>query len=192
MGWPLDSYPDPKHPVQRLILQRVASFCGLAEHEVAVGVDGCSVPVFGIPLERIASAYARLARPDEPALARIASACLAHPEMIGGTGRICTELMRHVSSGLIAKTGAEGGYAMALTDTGLGIAIKVEDGAMRAAWSVAVEVLSQLGVLSPEAEKSLAGFWRPPIKNFRGEVVGEIRPCFRLGSEVIRLKGRAG
>lgn len=178
-GWDTSNYPDPRHPVQRLILSRLAAFCGLDEAEVAIGIDGCGVPVFGVSLEAAARAYARLAARDEPAVERLMDACLAHPEMIGGEGRICTAAMRAVPS-CLAKTGAEGGYALALSRQGLGVVVSIEDGAMRAAHSVVVEALAQLGVLDEAGRAALARWHRPPVKNFRGEVVGEIVPVFRL------------
>jgi L-asparaginase II len=178
-GWPTAGYPDPRHPVQRLVLARVAGLCGLPEGEVAVGVDGCGVPVFGAPLYNIALAYARLAAREEPSVRRLMACCLDHPEMIGGEGRICTEAMR-AAPGVLAKTGAEGGYALALTREGLGVAVKVEDGAMRAVHSVVAELLGQLGALDEAGRAALEGWRRQSIKNFRGEVVGEVRPVFSL------------
>ena len=178
-GWPTAGYPYPDHPVQQLILSRLAAFCGLPVESVAVGVDGCGVPVFGLPLSHVACAYARLAEGVEPAASRLIAACLAHPEMIGGEGRICTEAMRAVP-GLLAKTGAEGGYALALTEQGLGVALKVEDGAARAVHAAVVEVLAQLGALSEAGAAALERWRRPAVKNFRGEVVGEVKPVFRL------------
>jgi L-asparaginase II len=180
-GWPAEGYEAPDHPVQRLILARLAEFCGLAPEEVAMGVDGCGVPVFGVPLKAIALAYARLAARSEAPVRRLMAACLAHPEMIGGEGRICTEAMRAVP-GLLAKTGAEGGYALALTGPRpLGVAIKIEDGGSRAVHAAVVEVLEQLGVLNEAGRRALARWHRPVIKNFRGEAVGEVAPVFSLG-----------
>jgi L-asparaginase II len=178
-GWPTEDYPNPEHPVQRLILARLAEFCGLPQAEVAVGVDGCGVPVFGVPLKSAALAYARLAAGGEPSVARLMAACLKHPEMIGGEGRICTEAMLAVPN-LLAKTGAEGGYGLALTAQGLGVALKVEDGAHRAVHCAVVEVLAQLGVLDAAGEARLTRWRRQSVKGFSGEVVGEVAPVFRL------------
>ncbi|MFH0809430.1 MAG: asparaginase [Pseudomonadota bacterium] len=177
-GWPLEDYPAASHPVQRLMLSRVADFCSVPPAEVAVGTDGCGVPVFGVPLGGIALAYARLAGASRPAVARLVAACLAHPEMIGGEGRICTDAMR-AAPGVLAKTGAEGGYALALTRQGLGVALKVDDGAPRAVQSCVAEILDNLGLLDDDGRLALARYRNPEVRNFRGEVVGEIRPLLR-------------
>ncbi len=124
--------------------------------------------------------------PVPVALARIWTAMKGHPAIIAGTrGRLCTDVMRvaaHSRVPLIAKSGAEGVYAMALVDRNraLGIAIKVEDGAERARNAAALEILFQLGLLPDEARDPLAGYHRPAVLNRNGEPVGEIRARFRL------------
>ncbi len=117
-------------------------------------------------------------------MATVARACLAHPRLIAGDGRICTDIMQALPGKVIAKTGAEGGYALALVDRGLGVAMKVADGHHRGLNPTAIEVLEQLQVLTPEAAAALAKYHRPAIKNHRQEKVGEIRPCFRVGKSV--------
>jgi len=178
-GWPTEDYPHPEHPVQRLILERLARLSRLSPSEVAIGIDGCGVPVFGVPLVNIALAYARLAARGEPAVDRLMAACLEHPEMIGGEGRICTEAMR-AAPGVLAKTGAEGGYALAMSRQGLGVALKIEDGASRAVQAAVVEMLDQLGALDDAGRAALAKWRRQVVKSFRGEAVGEVAPVFRL------------
>src|SRR5205085_12449815 len=112
-GWPVDGYERASHPVQQLMLQTVAALCGVDPAAVTVGVDGCSVPVFGVPLSAMARAHARLAaaRPRgdarERALARIRGAMQAHPDATGGAGRFSSALMAATRGRLVAKGGAE-------------------------------------------------------------------------------------
>ncbi len=187
LGYPTRDYTSPTHPVQRLILETVARICAYPAEQIGLGVDGCGVPVFRLPLVAIAGAYARLAAPersglsaeDGEAISRLMEACLAHPEMIAGSGRLCTRLMQAAPGRVLAKTGTEGTYALALTRRGLGVAFQVEDGAMRALGPVACQVLHLLEELDHEAlEGPLADLARPGLRNHRGEEVAELRPVF--------------
>ncbi|MCO1655300.1 asparaginase [Pseudonocardia humida] len=141
--WPLDSYLDPAHPLQRLVRETIAELTG--EPVDVVAVDGCGAPAFGTTLDGLARAFATLARaePGTPE-ARVAAAIREHPEYLGGTGRDVTALIRAVQ-GLIAKDGAEGVYAAALPD-GRAAALKIADGAARARQPVMVALLRRLGV----------------------------------------------
>ncbi len=192
-GWPTAEYLDRQHPVQQLILETVAQITECPRELITVAIDGCGAPVFYVPLRQIAQAYAKFAAaaldrlapgPLTEAMATVARACLAHPRLIAGDGRICTDIMQALPGKVIAKTGAEGGYALALVDRGLGVAMKVADGHHRGLNPTAIEVLEQLQVLTPEAAAALAKYHRPAIKNHRQEKVGEIRPCFRVGKSV--------
>jgi L-asparaginase II len=107
----------------------------------------------------------------------VCAAMRAHPWLVAGTGREDTLLMQEPEFQGIAKCGAEGCYAMAIPEAGLGIAIKVEDGAARAAPVAAVEVLRSLGLLSVKAVERLQVIARPQIRNWSREVIGEIRPA---------------
>ncbi|MGQ9920617.1 MAG: asparaginase [Desulfobacca sp.] len=188
-GWPVADYLDLNHPVQQLILQTVAQVTGVPVAEITVAIDGCGAPVFYVPLVRIAQAYAKLAAAvqgrlaDEPlttAMTAVVQACLAHPRHIAGDGRLCTDIMQALPGRVLAKTGAEGGYAMALMHEGLGVAIKVADGHMRGLNPTAVESLAQLQIWSPEAAAALAAYHHPVIKNHRQQPVGQVRAAFRL------------
>jgi L-asparaginase II len=180
-GWPLEDYLRPSHPVQQLILRTVADMVGLAPADIPVAIDGCSAPVFYAPLKNIARGFARLAGapPDSPEAA-IMAACLAHPRHIAGDGRLETQIMQALPGRVFAKTGAEGGFAVALAESGLGVALKIEDGASRALGPAIIEALQQLGVLPPEAREALGPLWRPVIRNHRQQAVGHLRPVFTL------------
>jgi L-asparaginase II len=188
-GWPVADYMDPQHPVQQLIVQTIAQVTEVPADQITVAIDGCGAPVFYVPLRRIAQAYAKGAAaaqgtlpagPLTQALATLTRACLAHPRLIAGDGRLCTDIMQALPDRVLAKTGAEGGYALALINEGLGAAIKVADGHARGLNPTAVETLAQLNLLTPTAAAALAGYHRPPIKNHRKEIVGQVQPVFTL------------
>ncbi|NMO51957.1 asparaginase [Actinoplanes sp. TBRC 11911] len=163
-GWPLESYLDPKHPLQVAIVAAVTDLAG--EPIAATGVDGCGAPLFAISLTGLARAFQRLVEaPAGTPERRVADAMRAHPEMVAGTGAHDTVLMGAVP-GLLAKGGAEGVVAVAVPGRGA-VAIKVEDGAMRARTPVLLDELRRLGVEVPELPEIVFG---------GGEPVGEVRP----------------
>lgn len=193
-AWDPKEYVRPDHPVQRWILETVAAMCALPPEAVGLGADGCGVPVFRVPLCNVARAYARLAAPEaDPsvpaeraaAIRRLMGACSAHPEMVAGDDRVCTEAMRAGPGRFFAKTGAEGSYGIALFGRGLGIVLKIEDGAARAVDPAAVEVLRQCGALGPEEVAALRRFHRPRVRNHRREEVGELVPVLDLKGAVV-------
>src|SRR5207244_1259335 len=151
----LASYTAPEHPVQREILGVMAAFHHLPEGAIAVGVDGCGVPTFAMPLASIARAFATLAAPPPgpygEAAGRVLDAMVAHPFMVAGTGRLCTDLMGLASGRVAAKIGAEGLLCLALRERGWGVAIKVEDGNPRGLACIAAALLAQLGILDEAA-----------------------------------------
>jgi L-asparaginase II len=182
-------YTQASHPVQGVVLAAVAEMCAYPAEQIGLGVDGCGVPVFRLPLIALAGAYARLAAPAQAglapetaaAVAQLMAACLAHPEMIAGTGRLCTRIMQAAPGKVLAKTGAEGSYALALPERGLGVALQIEDGAPRALGPVVCEVLHHLGVLDHASlDGPLADLHHGQIKNHRGEVVAELVPVLAL------------
>ena len=184
---PIETYPDPQHPVQITIKQALAELAGVSPDSIGLATDGCSVPTFAIPLAATALAFARLADPaqfGEPrraALNRIAAAMMTCPEMVGGTRRLDTDVMRAGKGRVVVKGGAEGYYGMGLLSLGLGVALKLEDGdAGRGRNAVVVEVLRQLGALDAEGLAALGHFAAGPFKNHRGLEVGQVRPCFQL------------
>jgi L-asparaginase II len=173
-GWPVAGYEKPDHPVQRYIATALARAADLPEVE-APGIDGCSLPAFVMPLRALALAAAHLAS-DGGSLERIGHAMRAHPELVAGTGRLCTALMRAVPE-VIAKTGAEGVYLAAVPDQGLGIAVKARDGATRAAEVALLALLDHLGLIPATATAALARFARPTLRDWNGTVAGEVRPA---------------
>jgi L-asparaginase II len=180
-GWPVENYLDFDHPVQKLILKTVGEMVGLKPADIPVALDGCSAPVFYVPLRHIAWGFARLAAaPLNTPEGELMAACLPHPRLIAGDGRLETILMDTLPGRVFAKTGAEGGFALALKEEGLGVAVKIEDGASRALNPTIIQVLDQLGLLTPEAKDVLKSYWRPTIVNHHKQEVGGIRPVFAL------------
>jgi len=191
---PTESYDAPENPVQLAIGRMVSQFCEIPVEDLAVGTDGCGVPVFGITVKAMALGYARLVAPPSDfdakvreAAARIVKVMMAYPELIGGTtDRLDTEIMKAAPGCLISKVGAEGVYTAGILPSatlprGLGLALKIEDGENhRSRPTVVIEALRQLGVLHDESLEAVARYAFFPVKNRRGEVVGEIRASFAL------------
>jgi L-asparaginase II len=159
-GWPTEGYRLASHPLQQLLLAEIAAAADVPETEVVTAVDGCRVLTFGLTLERMAYTFSRLAQLDGGG--RIVAAMTAHPELIGyERGAVDTDLMR-LRPGYIAKGGAEG-LICAATPDGAGIALKVEDGNMRALRPALASFLALGGE-----------FGTVPLVNTHGERVGEI------------------
>jgi L-asparaginase II len=177
-GLPTSGYERIDHGVQQAALAEVARWSGMPESAVAVAVDGCGVPVFALPLANMALAYARLvtaAARGHQAASRIVHAMTAHPFLVGGTDRFDTVLMQACRGRVLCKIGAEGVHTLALIDRGLGLAVKVEDGAARAQHVAVLALLAQLGELPNPLPDSLREFAGRAVRNTRGESVGEIR-----------------
>lgn len=194
LGAPTDNYESPENPVQHVIAQAVSDFTDVPLEDMAVAVDGCAAPIFGVSIRAMALAYARLVSPPESfpkptraACERIVRVMMKYPELIGGTSeRLDTELMRAAPGRVISKVGAEGVYTAGILPCerwprGLGLALKIEDGDdKRARPTVVIESLRQLGVLHDESLEAVSRYAFFPVKNRRGDVVGEIRASFEL------------
>jgi L-asparaginase II len=178
---PLAGYSRAEHPVQRLIAEILRDMAGLAALP-APAIDGCGVPTWPIPLGRLAGALARFACPAAlpagraEACARVQAAMLAHPQLVAGTDRACAEIMS-AARDVLVKTGAEGVYAACLPRRRLGVVLKVEDGAGRAAPVALLALLRALGALDAGAAATLAGRMQPELRNHAGVVVGRIEPA---------------
>jgi L-asparaginase II len=194
-GYPLEDYVSTKHPVQLRILEAFADMCGLPVDQVSVGVDGCSVPTFAVPLRSAAAAYARLMEPTGLAQERerscrvIVHAMTRHPQMVGGPERFDTRLMEVTEGRLLAKGGAEGYQAIGIPPGALGprspamgMTLKIADGDQggRASSVVTLEALMALGAIREDERDALAQFDARTINNHRGVVVGEIGAGFQL------------
>ncbi|HEX5725520.1 MAG TPA: asparaginase [Longimicrobiaceae bacterium] len=182
-GWEPEGYQRLEHPVQARMLGEVSRWSRLPVEAIGLGVDGCGVVCFALPLRHMALAYAAFAaaaRRGEPGPAAVVGAMTVHPEMVAGEGRICTELMRRTAGRLVAKVGAEGLYCVGVPGAELGIALKVEDGAGRAVAPAVVTVLRELDLISEDDFGALHPFVFTELLNTCGDPVGELRPRLSL------------
>lgn len=185
-GYRTDNYNLENHTVQQDILKLVSNFCEIEEDKIALGTDGCGVPVHGMPLYNAALGFAKLAKPDElepdlkDACERTFTAMNQAPEMVAGTNGFCTELIKNTNRKLIGKIGADGVYCVGVKDMGIGIAIKIEDGNFDRIAPVVIRCLEDLGVLSTSEILSLEPFRTWNITNVLNNNVGEIRAAFHL------------
>src|SRR5215213_8310199 len=190
LGYPIETYLEADHPLQRDILRVVAACLRVDEADIWLAPDGCSVPTFGAPLRAFAVAYATLAAPEQAApdggrrhsdaLNRLRAVMAAHPHHIAGEGELDTDIIEVTRGRIVAKLGAEGLLCMAVPERGLGIAIRAMDGSERARGPIALHALDQLDLLTDAERDELAKRQSPPVTNFNGWTVGEMRPVFEL------------
>lgn len=181
MGEPVAGYTRPEHPVQSRLIALMEELGEVDLSGTARGVDGCGIPVFGAPLKVIAHAMAKLADPsglaDDRAAAcrRIVKACGANPKLISGTGTFNSVVLAETGVRCLLKGGAEGVYTAAIPDMGLGVCLKVDDGAGRGASAAMLAVLRHLGVLDQAAAERIDKAVVREVRNWAGTLVGEIR-----------------
>ena len=182
MGVPHRGYVAPAHPVQREVKATLENLTGRRLDDERRAIDGCSVPTWPIPLSCLALALARfgtgqgLGPARAGAAARLRASCAEKPWHVAGTGRFCTEVMQRFGARLFAKTGAEGVFCGTLPDEGLGIAIKCDDGAARAAEVMMAAVIARFLPLAANERPFLDRFVRPTMRIWNGIVVGEAKP----------------
>ena len=162
LGDKTKGYIQYEHPVQQRLLGILEQMSGCELGNVPRGIDGCGIPVIAIPIANTAFAMAQM----------------ADPFMVGGTDTFCTTVMSAIPGKAAIKTGAEGVYCGALPQHGLGICIKVTDGASRAAEVVMGQVLRHLGVIDDATEEKLRPSLTPVVKNWAGTPTGHVRPAF--------------
>ncbi|RVU36338.1 asparaginase [Hwanghaeella grinnelliae] len=183
MGVPTKGYSKVTHPIQQRILGVLEFMAGIDMSGLPMGIDGCSIPTWAIPLENLAYAFARFgAGEDMPdarrkACDRIMEAVFSDPFMIAGTGRYCSEMTEFLGGRVFLKTGAEGVFCAAVPSMGIGIALKCDDGASRGAEMLLTAVLDKIGVFEPGEADAAAGFLAKPVVNRNNLRVGEIRPA---------------
>ena len=179
-------YVAPDHPVQREVKAAIAAMTGASLSEETRGVDGCSIPTYAIPLTALALGFARLgsgaglARERRAAAARIRACVAAHPATVAGKGRFDTELMSLLGPPAFVKSGAEGVICAALPEAGLGLAVKADDGAGRAAQVMIAALIRRFGGFDGETVARLQRFVSPRLLNWNGAEVGRLRPSVPL------------
>lgn len=173
-NWPLDTYLRRSNPVQKLILSKISELLEMPGEELIGAKDDCGMPTYSMELKQMARLYAQLAAGDNLDLERIARAMTYYPRLIAGEGAFDTELMRLSEGELISKSGAEGVQCVGRIGQGMGLAIKVKDGARRAKYAVAIQLLKQMGWISPAISEMLADKFvqLTPVK--RLETIGEL------------------
>ena len=155
-GWPVEGYERIEHPLQQAILAEVVRWTGESPENIGLGIDGCTAVSFALPLVAMARGYAKFGATDEPAMVRIREAMMRHPWLVAGTGRSCTDIMAAAPGRLAVKLGADGIYSAVLLRSGLGVALKVEDGDMRASPATLVAILRDLAArCEPDLLESL-------------------------------------
>jgi len=172
--WPLNNYLHYNHPVQKLVLSQVAELMRMPGEELIRAQDDCGVPTYFVQLGQMATLYAQLASGDNLGMERIVRAMTHHPVLVAGEGAFDTELMQLSEGELVSKAGAEGVQCIGRIGEGMGMAIKVMDGSKRAKHAVAIQLLRQMGWISPSVSEALAEKFMK-LSNFkRLEVVGEL------------------
>ncbi|MFL5594673.1 MAG: asparaginase [Gemmatimonadaceae bacterium] len=176
-GWPTRGYERREHQVQRTILHEISLWANVPCNKITQAVDGCGVVVFGMTLERMARAYSRFAvaaERGEEYPRRVVDAMSRNPFLVGGTDRVDTALISETNGAVVSKVGAEGVHCALLPERGIGIAIKVEDGAQRAQVPALLRLLQEIDALPDPLPPKLREWMHKPVKNTRGECVGEI------------------
>jgi len=181
MGVDHIDYWRPEHRVQREVRAVLEDLTGAVLSDDCRAVDGCSVPTWALPLEHLALGFAKFGsgrglKPERArAAARLRSACAQKPWYVAGSGRFCTEIMQLLGPRALVKTGAEGVFCGALPGPGLGIAIKCDDGAGRAAETIMAALIARFVPLADQERAALKRFMRPTLRNWNGTEVGELR-----------------
>jgi L-asparaginase II len=185
---PVGHYWEPAHPVQQRVLAALNDVSGLSLGPDVMGIDGCSVPNWAMPLKVLARMFARLVtgeglKPDRAAaVGRLLEACWQEPDLVAGKGRADSVVMRALPGQVFMKTGAEGVYCGAFADLGLGFALKVDDGTKRAAAGAAMALVERFYA----AARGLMPYGR--ITTWRGMEVGSIRTSDEFAAALEGLK----
>jgi L-asparaginase II len=183
LGLATRGYEQASHPIQQAIAAAIAETCGTAFERADIAIDGCSVPTFALPLSSLAAGFARLVsgkgfHPSRvAAVKRLIAACLAEPVLIAGEGRFDTIAMRGLAPLAFTKGGAEGVHCAALVPAGIGIAVKMDDGAKRGAEATLAHLLA---AFIPQARSVLGAYLSGDIRNWKGRKVGQQRPALAL------------
>jgi L-asparaginase II len=196
MGYPMEDYINPTHPVQRDILDCMAEMCKIPKDDIDIGVDGCSVPVFGMPLYNAALGFARMADPHDlpqkraDAARTLAKAMIHYPGMVAGPKGFDTQLMQAANEKLFCKAGAEGFQGVGIlpgvlgnNNPGIGIAVKISDGdpSLRARSAVTIAILQHLQALTEEEINNLSEYASGhAIYNWQKMEVGKLTTTFDL------------
>jgi L-asparaginase len=173
-NWSLDTYLKPSNPIQKLILNKIAELLQMPGEELIGAHDDCGAPTYSMQLCQMATLYAKLAAGENVDLERVARAMTYYPRLIAGEGSFDTELMRLTEGEIVSKAGAEGIQCVGRIGEGMGLAIKVSDGAKRAKYAVAIHLLRQMGWITPSVAETLADSFITLGTYKRLETIGEL------------------
>lgn len=173
-NWEINSYLQRSHPLQQLILHKIAELLRIPPDEFIGARDDCGAPTYLMQLRQMAALYASLASGDNLDMERIVRAMISHPEMVAGEGEFDTEVMRLTGGELVSKSGAEGVQCIGRVGEGMGLAIKVLDGAKRAKHAVAIHLLKQMGWISPSVSETLTEQYTTMSSVSRLDVAGDL------------------
>ena len=185
LGIDYKGYIRPDHEAQNVIYNQVAMAARIQEEKLEIGIDGCGVPVFYLPIYNMSLAYARLSTPKlgdwgeyEVAATKIRNAMSKYPQVVSGNGRIDLAVSEVTNGRIIAKIGSDAVYCLAVKDGDLGITFKIEDGSYSAVTPMTIAVLKHLDLLTKDESAELDKIFPPVLKNHRGEVIGTIEAVF--------------
>ena len=185
LGVEVKGYSQPQHEAEKLIFKHVSMASKMSEDNLEIGIDGCGVPVFYLPLYNMSLAYARLSTPSrgdwgeyEVAATKIRDAMSNYPQVISGTGRIDCAISEVSKGRIIGKMGSDAVYCIAVKDENLGIAFKIEDGDFAVVTPMVVAILKHLDLLSKDEAAELDKTFPPLLKNHRGDIIGTIETVF--------------
>lgn len=174
LGYPLNNYLQYNHPVQELILAKLAELLKIPAEEFIPARDDCGAPTYLMQMRQLGWLYAQLASGNSLDLERVVRAMTHHPNMVAGEGEFDTELMQLTEGALVSKSGAEGVQCIGRVGEGMGLAIKVMDGAKRAKYAIAIHVLKQMGWITPSVAEKLSETYITIGKYTRLDVSGEL------------------
>jgi L-asparaginase II len=186
MGWPTENYLELEHPLQQWILKLTSERSGIPQEELGVGIDGCSLPNFYMPISALSTTFARFtadAFAGDEASGRIFRAVAAYPEMINRHGGFDSEIIRVLAGRATAKRGAMAIYVVGINSPQygpIGVTVKIADGNMMPMPVIMMRVLEQIGAITPEEAAELGQFRQMILTNWRGITVGEVASEFEL------------
>lgn len=174
-NYDLKNYIREDHVIQKHMLKTVCEMTSLKEKVIDVAIDGCGVPVFGLPIYNMALAYSRLINSKDEHMKKVVEAMTNFPFYVAGTDRLDTILMEETSGKILAKLGAESVYCMGIIDQGIGIALKIEDGNYRPLDAIIPKLLLKHKFINSKEYDKINSRLTLDIKNNRKEIVGRIK-----------------
>ena len=195
-NWPIQDYINPQHPAQQLILNYCAKFYEYPKSKMITALDGCSAPIFSVPVIHQAMAYKNLVAPAmfeqklQDACNLVVEAISKFPFMVAGSKRYCTDMMKITAPSIIGKTGAEGIFCMGFTQQKWGVCIKIDDGKMLPQYNIAQAIVEAAGLFTPEQLQPLHHYQTSELKNFNQLVTGEIKVNDELLTQLKAIPAR--